>query len=878
MDDEVDNNLLKDEPPDQLEDGPADDIADEQNASEAENEALTDDSEPRGHFYFNPDMMQRWRRSSSPSVGRALDVCDADYDADAPLTLQIVCAFVNTHEQGHHYCCDVEEFSRDFGAVVRRSRSYGIRFPYTAFMVFCEDLLPSLPGNFRRTAPAVLEQNLANFLPLCAMREVEGVRVIHRGRRIAREVRKEVRALARPEHWSMPSALRDVERQEEADRLGTSLTAALDEAIADLFELKILDEDLRRELGRQVAYATQRQGFLWNRDVEGINDNVPAYSRDVKVDLIAQLFQTQRAGWPRYHDDPASDYLTNRQRARDLCRWWRLTNKCHASLLRAADAVDAARAAHARSKPRLAELPYEVLTECLLPFLDTAQLATLQSTSRTLSSGAFGKAIGSRLPFWRLRMIPGTLVESSHSEPLPFTRYGMYRRVRRDAMLDAQHEPGYFPHHREHIAGFAGDRAQNFVDCRKSVTLMVELCTMHKRPKPLVPYLKVREYDVAVATALEAQDAGGPPHEDDFRALYGALKHRRYLAVPEGAVEATRAKAEECMAEAQRAEFSHALLVGELVVAGEQADEALADPNVDRETYDGLRRDRDVIHEALASATQNIIAAYERSDWPCGEWPADHYVNRGPNPESDPLRGGPATQARIHWLRAEFGLVYGDLKTSDQSMITFKQFRAEPLDPDYERRRVNAAEHFAEPYSCHVELLDASDGRVLNADGREQTPRLASTPGVLEQMCGYSCDDFRHYKVAPGMRMSYDDPNNFAATLPARSKVLIRALSGSGLGIANQYGPTRPMRAWKLRVKVTATKHSGRKVSGCIETQRFVTVADASVLHNARKRAREAEEAQRAMHDEAAREAADAAHEPDAKVRRLLEAASEALG
>ena len=55
MDDEVDNNLLKDEPPDQLEDGPADDIADEQNASEAENEALTDDSEPRGHFYFNPE-------------------------------------------------------------------------------------------------------------------------------------------------------------------------------------------------------------------------------------------------------------------------------------------------------------------------------------------------------------------------------------------------------------------------------------------------------------------------------------------------------------------------------------------------------------------------------------------------------------------------------------------------------------------------------------------------------------------------------------------------------------------------------------------------------------------------------------------------------
>ena len=136
MDDEVDSTFLQDEPPDQLEDGPADDIADEQNASEAENEALTDGSVIGGHFYFNPDMMQRWRSSSSRVESLSV-VCDADYDPDAPLTLRIVCAFVNTHEQGHHYCCDVDEFSRDFGAVVRRSRSYGIRFPYTAFMVFC---------------------------------------------------------------------------------------------------------------------------------------------------------------------------------------------------------------------------------------------------------------------------------------------------------------------------------------------------------------------------------------------------------------------------------------------------------------------------------------------------------------------------------------------------------------------------------------------------------------------------------------------------------------------------------------------------------------------------------------------------------------------
>ena len=389
-------------------------------------------------------MMQRSRRSSSPSVGRALDVCDADYDADAPLTLQIVCAFVNTHEQGHHYCCDVEEFSRDFGAVVRRSRSYGIRFPYTAFMVFCEDLPPSLPGNLSADGarrPGAEPRQLP-----AALRHAGGGR--------------------RARHPSGPAyraggAQRGA-RAGEARALVDALGAAR-----------------RRAAGgggspRHVAHRRPRRG-----------DRRPLRAQDSRRGPAARAGS---AGGLR--DAETGLPLEPRRRGHQRQRA-SLLEGCEGRLDRAALPNAARGMAAVPRRPRL-RLPHQPPARArslslVAPDQQVPRLAAARRRRRrrrpggpcALKAAACGAAVrGShRVPaaiprhratrnaaidvahsvvrrVWQSHRQPPALLAAAddpgHAGRVlafgapPFTRYGMYRRVRRDAMLDAQHEPDTF--------------------------------------------------------------------------------------------------------------------------------------------------------------------------------------------------------------------------------------------------------------------------------------------------------------------------------------------------------------------------------------------------------------------------------------------------
>ena len=782
----------------------------------------------------------------------------------------ILDAFVRTRwaREDNELYCDPYAFTHDFADFVRRAPKYGVRYAYTAFSMYVDSLIPTLPAVYT-TAARVFDEHEPPGEPTVAFWESRYPQLATsiRARRVADEVRASVRALAGLEHFS---ALQQFEHHDGA------LLNLLDEALADLWELKLLDRDLRQDFVAEAApYLSESGGsphYLFDREHEGLPSGTPQHEPSLVVDVLAHLL-TAPAG--RISAVTRGlDYLSQRQRVRDLARWWDLTGRCRVSLLRAADAIDTAKKAHALSAGMLLRLPYDILADHLMPLLEIAQLASMRSASRAFTEGAFGQAITSRLPFWRLRSVPGTLLAEETHEAF-FTDL---RRERRDQSLLCHFEAGFFPHHREHIPGFAGDRAQNFVDCRKSVTLMVELCTLHKRPKALVPHLKVRAFSDAVQTALEAQ-ANVP---SALATLHPVLLRRRFLAIPEGDVATATRQAEACMADVAVATVRCKVLKAERTVADEELDRAAAQHDHTQadapRTLDAWRAaqgEQRAVDRALDDAVRALDAAYARDDWPCGVLPPDHYSNRGPDQHTDPLRGGPASKARTPWLNLEFGLPHGTPVHHDQSNLTFLHFRAEPLDPLYERRRVVASDYFSKPFQCSVDLLHADDDLVCTRDtDRDVTPRCADAAGPLEPVCGfdYSC-------FSPPTRVPHTEaPDLFASTLPARTKCIVRALSGGGKGAANRWGATKGMNAYKLRVNITATKHSGREVHAAIVSPRFYTVNKASVLAKAKRRARDAEDRAEAGRVEAAAAEREDDAAPDAKARRLVAAAATSVG
>ena len=785
----------------------------------------------------------------------------------------ILDAFVRTRwaRADNELYCDPHAFADEFADFVRRAPEYGVRYAYTAFNMYVDGLMATLPLVYT-TGARVFDEHEPAGEPTVAFWESRYPQLATsiRARRVADEVHASVCALAGPEHYS---ALRQFEHHEGA------LLNLLDEALADLWELKLLDCDLRQDFVAEAApYLSESGGnpcYLFDREQEGLPSGTPQHEPSLVVDVLAHLL-TNPAGRISAVTH-GLDYLSQRQRVRDLARWWDLTGRCRVSLLRAADAIDAAKKAHALSAGMLLRLPYDILADHLLPLLDVAQLASMRSTSRAFTEGAFGQAITSRLPFWRLRSVPGTLLADETHEAF-FTNV---RRQRRDQSLLCHFEAGFFPHHREHIPGFAGDRAQNFVDCRKSVTLMVELCTLHKRPKALVPHLKVRAFSDAVQTAFEAQAQLVPP-PPALADLHPVLLRRRFLAIPEGDVATATRQAEACMADVAVATVHFKVLKAERTVADEEEQRAAyhhagGGYEVSR-TLDAWRAaqgEQRAVARALDDATRALDAAYARDDWPCGVLPPDHYSNRGPDPHTDPLRGGPASKARIHWLNLEFGLPHGTPVHHNQSNLTFLHFRAEPLDPLYERRRVVASDYFSKPFECSVDLLHADDDLVCTRDtDRAVTPRCADAAGPLEPVCGFDYGSF-----SPPTRVPHTEPPDFfASTLPARTKCIVRALSGGGKGAANRWGATTGMNAYKLRVNINATKHSGREVHAAIVSPRFYTVNKASVLAKAKRRARDAEDRAEEGRVEAAAAEREADAAPDAKARRLLAAAATSVG
>ena len=542
---------------------------------------------------------------------------------------------------------------------------------------------------------------------------------------------------------------------------------------------------------------------------------------------------------------------------------------CVRTLLHVADAAEDAVEAHRSGDNLLAQLPYELLCDHVLPHMHLSQIASLKATSRGFGEGrpgTAGAAVLSRLPFWRLRQLPGRLyplpaprlaeqgngysIDATASVDAPEWHSAWLRcAAGRDRTVRADLDPGCFPHHREHIPDFAAPGVQNFVDARKSVHVMVELCTLHKRPKRLVAGLKVGRYQRALDAAGPADNSvpggGAPPTP--------VLYRRRFLAVPDGEPDVAERKVAECLLAIKEAEVRHCVLTrehGASVLASWRGDIDAPPPSDDA-----------AVEAAARAVGREIEALYDRPDWPVGELPSDHYANWGPDPDTDPLWGERATMGRLHFLRHELGLNYSDVNHRNQTAIRWMHYWAEPLDPLYERRRVDAHDYFTAPFGCRVELVDAGSLRVVPGDGRgDEGPALRAVQGF-----GLS---FSQPALLPSQG-SQEFGRRVAQLMPARSKFLVQALS------AESWEHRRtPERAFKLKTTVTAIKRgSGRSVETVVLSPRFFTVGHQQVLMRAHRRA-EDRKRQHGIHAESSRRAANEDEEPDAKARRLLQTAT----